>query len=193
MLLLLSCWFVCKNRRFYSLDFYFGRETELPVLLRSLLAWVQGFSSFDRSGHKKYCTQPPMQHCKVVPDSGIKEIFACGIQIPGLRNQNSDLGIRNPTNNWNPKSKFHWQGPRSSMQSRIQLRLSWITLPRGPAPVLMTYSRVNRSPFDCVSNRNPKSQFKCVCFTIQLSLPNERDKDTKYFSMFLSIERMVYL
>ena len=150
-------------------------------------------SSFDRSGHKKYCSQPPMQHCKVVPDSGIKEIFACGIRIPGLRNQNSDLGIRNPTNNWNPKSKFHWQGPRSSMQSRIQLRLSWITLPRGPAPVLMTYSHVNRSPFDCVSNRNPKSQFKCVCFTIQLSLPNERDKDTKYFSMFLLIERMVYL
>ena len=70
-----------------------------------------------------------MQHCKVVPDSGIKEIFACGIRIPGLRNQNSDLGIRNPTNNWNPKSKFHWQGPRIeyAIQNPIKTVLDYLT------------------------------------------------------------------
>lgn len=82
--------FVCKGRRFYSLDFYLRRETELPVLSRSLLAWVQGVSSFVRYGQKKYCTQPPMQHCKVVPDSGIKEIFACGIRVSGLRPRNQE-------------------------------------------------------------------------------------------------------
>ena len=39
--------------------------------------------------------------------SRIREIFACGIQNPGI--QNTALGIRNPTNDWHPESKFHWQ------------------------------------------------------------------------------------
>lgn len=39
--------------------------------------------------------------------SRIREIFPCGIQNPGI--QNTALGIRNPTNDWHPESKFHWQ------------------------------------------------------------------------------------
>ena len=50
------------------------------------------------------------------PDSGIWEIFACG--------------IRNPANDCKPKSKIHWQGIRSPIpESWIQNpRLSWIPL-----------------------------------------------------------------
>ena len=44
--------------------------------------------------------------------SRIREIFACGIQNPGI--QNTALGIRNPTNDWHPESKFHWQTPGGS-------------------------------------------------------------------------------
>ena len=75
----------------------------------------------------------------------------------GIRIQIQESGIPLTIEIRNPSSTD--KDPGSSIQSRIQLRLSWITLPRGPAPVLMTYPRVNRSPFDCVSNRNPKSQF----------------------------------
>lgn len=75
----------------------------------------------------------------------------------GIRIQIQESGIPLTIEIRNPSSTD--KDPGSSMQSRIQLRLSWITLPRRPAPVLMTYPRVNRSPFDCVSNRNPNSQF----------------------------------
>ena len=44
--------------------------------------------------------------------SRIREIFACGIQNPEI--QNTALGIRNPTNDWHPESKFHWQTPGGS-------------------------------------------------------------------------------
>ena len=43
-------------------------------------------------------------------DSGIREIFACGIWNPAIGFWNSALGIQNPANDWNPESKFHWQG-----------------------------------------------------------------------------------
>ena len=57
------------------------------------------------------------------PDSGIWEIFACGIR-------NSSQGIRNPANDCKPKSKIHWQGIRSPIpESWIKNpRLSWIPL-----------------------------------------------------------------
>ena len=35
-------------------------------------------------------------------DSRIQEMFACGIRNIAQR-------IQNPTNEWNPESKFHWQ------------------------------------------------------------------------------------
>ena len=113
----------------YSIHFHLGLETELPVLSRYLLAWVRRVSSFVRYGREDYCTQPPMRQCKVFPDSGIKEIFTCGIRFPVLRNQNLDLGIRNPTNNWNPKSKFYWQGPRIeyAIQNPIKTVLDYLT------------------------------------------------------------------
>ena len=44
--------------------------------------------------------------------SRIREIFACGIQNPEI--QNTALGIQNPTNDWHPESKFHWQTPGGS-------------------------------------------------------------------------------
>ena len=40
-------------------------------------------------------------------DSGIREIFACGIWNPAIGFWNSALGIQNPANDWNPESKFH--------------------------------------------------------------------------------------
>ena len=41
------------------------------------------------------------------PDSGIGEIFACGIANPLFWNlEYTAQGIRNPTNDWNPESKF---------------------------------------------------------------------------------------
>ena len=52
------------------------------------------------------------------------EVLGCGIR-------NKAEGIRNPTNDWNPESKFHWQrirktvpgiwNPRSGVQSKIVL------------------------------------------------------------------------
>ena len=37
-------------------------------------------------------------------DSGIREIFACGIRILGFGIRNTAQGVRNPTNVWNPES-----------------------------------------------------------------------------------------
>ena len=42
----------------------------------------------------------------------IPEIFASRIWNPGILSGeiwNSAQGIQNPTNDWNPESKFHWQ------------------------------------------------------------------------------------
>ena len=52
-----------------------------------------------------------------VMESGIREVFACGIRDPGIflvlesaildfGFQNAVQGIRNPTNDWNPESRF---------------------------------------------------------------------------------------
>ena len=38
----------------------------------------------------------------------IRDFFACAIRNPGLQLEFSS-GIRKPTTDWNPKSKFHWQ------------------------------------------------------------------------------------
>ena len=53
--------------------------------------------------------------------------------IPGFGIRNTALGIRNPTNDWNPESKFHWQrlesstwNPESTAQGIQNPRLSWI-------------------------------------------------------------------
>ena len=52
--------------------------------------------------------------------------------VPGIRN--TAQGIRNPTKDWNPESKFHWQCLESGIhgvESRIlesNPRLSWIPL-----------------------------------------------------------------
>ena len=43
---------------------------------------------------------------------GIRTSFACGIRNPGL--WNPEYSSRNPTKDWNPKSKFHWQRLESS-------------------------------------------------------------------------------
>ena len=55
--------------------------------------------------------------------SRIREIFACGIQNPGI--QNSALGIRNPTNDWHPESKFHWQTPVGSSWNPEYTAWNW--------------------------------------------------------------------
>ena len=39
--------------------------------------------------------------------SGVRENFVCGIRNPRLWIRNTARGIRNPTNDCNPESKFH--------------------------------------------------------------------------------------
>ena len=66
-----------------------------------------------------------------IPDSGSREILACRIRDPA----NFRCGIRNPTNDWNLESKFHWlkirnpiPGIRNPLRGIRNPRLSWIPL-----------------------------------------------------------------
>ena len=56
-----------------------------------------------------------------LPGSG--KFIACGIQNPGI--QNTALGIRNPTNDWHPEFKFHWQYLESGIHC---VELTWQVL-----------------------------------------------------------------
>ena len=47
-----------------------------------------------------------------IPES--KKFLLVESGILGFRIRNTAQGIRNPTNNWNPESKFHWQRLESS-------------------------------------------------------------------------------
>ena len=46
------------------------------------------------------------------PESG--NVLLVEFRILGLGNRNAAQGIRNPTNDCNPESKFHWQRLESS-------------------------------------------------------------------------------
>ena len=59
----------------------------LPVVFSCLILWLR-----------------PMY---MIPESG--KYFACRIRDPELWNPNAAQGIRNPTNDWNPESKFQWK------------------------------------------------------------------------------------
>ena len=61
------------------------------------------------------------------PDSRIPKflLMECGILGFGIRNTTQE--VRNPTNDWNPESKFYWQILESSTWNP---RLSWIPLHR---------------------------------------------------------------
>ena len=54
-------------------------------------------------------TCPPyLEWSPYMRESGIREIFACGIRgILGFGFRNTAKEIRNPTNDWNPESKFY--------------------------------------------------------------------------------------
>ena len=58
------------------------------------------------------------------PDSGIREIFTCGIGFLDFGIRNTAQGIiRDPTNDWNLELEFHWQRRESwihGVESRIQ-------------------------------------------------------------------------
>ena len=88
------------------------------------------------------------------PNSGVPNIFACGIRNPEMfsckfgilafcRVWNTALGIRNPTNHWNQESQFHWQesGIQSlesgirSLESTVQDCLWFPYLPIGLNPL----------------------------------------------------------
>ena len=47
-------------------------------------------------------------------ETGMRENFACGIRSPGVCNPEYAQEIRNPTNDWNPESKFYRQILKSS-------------------------------------------------------------------------------
>lgn len=88
----------------------------------------------------------------LIPDSEIRQIFACGVRNPG----SSVQGIQNTSNDWKLESKFHWQGIRNPVpgiqnpQRRIwNPRLSWITV-HGPTNVIKKWasrleSRINNT------------------------------------------------
>ena len=49
-----------------------------------------------------------MEWSPYMRESGIREIFACGIRgILGFGFRNTAKEIRNPTNDWNPESRFY--------------------------------------------------------------------------------------
>ena len=49
-----------------------------------------------------------MEWSPYMREFGIREIFACGIRgILGFGFRNTAKEIRNPTNDWNPESKFY--------------------------------------------------------------------------------------
>ena len=67
----------------------------------------------------------------LAPRFGSPNVRKWGILGFGIRN--TALGIRNPTNDWNPESKFHWQrlesstcNPESTALGIQNPRLSWI-------------------------------------------------------------------
>ena len=77
-----------------------------PTMLRlKLILWRIGAQT--RTGSRN-----PRRFCfKWDPES---ITFCCGIRKPGLGIRNTAQGIRNPTNDWNPESKFHLKNPESS-------------------------------------------------------------------------------
>ena len=67
----------------------------------------------------------------LAPRFGSPNVRKWGIRGFGIRN--TALGIRNPTNDWNPESQFHWQrlesstcNPESTAQGIQNPRPSWI-------------------------------------------------------------------
>ena len=46
-----------------------------------------------------------------------------GILVFGIRK--SAQGIRNPTNDWNPESKFHWRGVRNPSSTDKESKVQW--------------------------------------------------------------------
>ena len=90
-------------------------------------------------------------------NSGVPEIFACGIRNPEMfscksgilafcRVWNTAQGIRNPTNDWNQESKFHWQESGiQSLESRIRSLESTIQDVLG-----FSYLTIGLNPLGCV-------------------------------------------
>ena len=50
----------------------------------------------------------------LVLQSGVQKFFAVESGILGFGNRSTAQRIRNPTNDWNPESNFHWQRIRNS-------------------------------------------------------------------------------
>ena len=68
-------------------------------------------------------------------ESGIREIWVVEPGILGFGIRNTDKGVRNPTNDWNSKSKFHWRkfrNPESMAwkpESKTVLDFTWGEIP----------------------------------------------------------------
>ena len=77
-------------------------------------------------------------------DSGIREIFACGIWNPAIGFWNSALGIQNPANDWNPESGIQIPLTRN-LESRIQgcLGLPYIMGRNLPLDGKLEYKKFN--------------------------------------------------
>ena len=76
---------------------------------------------------------PPPGKFLLVESAGMRENFPVESGIQGFGIWNMALGIRNPTNDWNPGSKFHWPrirnpvpGVRNPWCGIQNPRLAWI-------------------------------------------------------------------
>ena len=110
-----------------------------PVVNSSGVVWISS-----PHGHVKECGfRNPVNFCMSNPgswnfffcvESGILEIFACGIRNPGpLNPQYSCTSPESLYNNWNPNSKIWILEPSNckpeSMTWKQNPRVSWISLP----------------------------------------------------------------
>ena len=108
--------------------------------------------------------------------------FCCGIWNPRLWNSTeyTSQGIRNPTNDWNPESKFHWlkirnpiPGIRNPLRGIRNPRLSGIPLHVTISQLLLklhhdstiSLALVN-TPYWVLNDQNRFSKRKDCCFLL---------------------------
>ena len=96
---------------------------------------IRGDALNCKSFNKYWKTRNPgIASCKEIqiPESGKFLLVESGIweisRIVCFVIRNTAQGIRNPSNDWNPESKFHWQRIRTPVPGIQNPKLSWIPL-----------------------------------------------------------------
>ena len=71
-------------------------------VLRCVLTWPQSTTFSQNVSAKNGAESRSFAQCKGFLESGVQGNFVCGIR-------KTVQGVRNPSNDWNPESKFHYQ------------------------------------------------------------------------------------